>query len=151
MVSIGNKRFDLSTLILQHLSHLTHEMAPTPPLSALWEPNNTFPTTFGSNGHLQKSAYLIATLTNPYPLLILTKVRDQENIYAITYVWYVCIGLKFVLPCKMVVWGFEDRELGILELKKMMLQTLFSWRISWHSSQGSTLEEFLDFCASFSN
>jgi hypothetical protein len=47
--------------------------------------------------------------------------------------------------------NFEDCELGILELKKMEIQTLLSWRISWHSLQDSTLVEFLDFCASFSN
>ena len=38
--------------------------------------------------------------------------------------------------------SFEDRELGLMELKKMVLQTLFSWRVLWHSSQVSTLAEF---------
>jgi hypothetical protein len=47
--------------------------------------------------------------------------------------------------------SFEDRELGIIELMKRVLQTLFSWRVSWHSSQVSMLVDFLDFCASFSN
>jgi hypothetical protein len=48
-------------------------------------------------------------------------------------------------------WSFEDCELGLMELKKMVLQTLFSLRVLGHSSQVSMLAEFLDFCASFSN
>jgi hypothetical protein len=47
--------------------------------------------------------------------------------------------------------NFEDCEHGIIELKKMVLQTLFSWRVLWHSSQVSTFAKFLDLCASFSN
>jgi hypothetical protein len=43
----------------------------------------------------------------------------------------------------------EDRELGLIELKKMVLQTLYSWRVMWHLSQASTLVEFLDLCTSF--
>jgi hypothetical protein len=38
-----------------------------------------------------------------------------------------------------------------LELKKMVLQTLFSWRVLRHSSQVSTLAGLLHFCASFLN
>jgi hypothetical protein len=45
--------------------------------------------------------------------------------------------------------SFEDRELGIVELKKRVLQTLFSWRVLWHSSQVSTLAEFIDLCVFF--
>jgi hypothetical protein len=47
--------------------------------------------------------------------------------------------------------SFEDREIGLMELKKRVLQTLFSWRVLGHSSQASSLVEFLDFCVSFSN
>jgi hypothetical protein len=47
--------------------------------------------------------------------------------------------------------NFEDCEHGIKELKKMVLQTFFSWRVLWHPSQVSTFAEFLDLCASFSN
>jgi hypothetical protein len=47
--------------------------------------------------------------------------------------------------------NFEDRELGILELKKRVIQTLFSWRVMWHSPQVSTFADFLDFCATFSS
>ena len=46
--------------------------------------------------------------------------------------------------------NFEDRELGLMELKKRVAQTLFSWRVLWHSPQ-ATLAEFLDFCATFSS
>jgi hypothetical protein len=48
-------------------------------------------------------------------------------------------------------WNFEDHELGILESKKKVIQTLFSWRVMWHSPQVSTLADFLDFCATFSS
>jgi hypothetical protein len=47
--------------------------------------------------------------------------------------------------------NFEDCEHGIIELKKMVLQMLFSWRVLWHSSQVSTFAEFIDLCASFLN
>jgi hypothetical protein len=47
--------------------------------------------------------------------------------------------------------NFEDCENEIIELKKKVLQTLFSWRVLWHSSQVSTFAEFLDLCALFSN
>jgi hypothetical protein len=44
----------------------------------------------------------------------------------------------------------EDHELGLIELKKTMLQTFFSRRVLWHSSQVPMLVEFLDLSASFS-
>jgi hypothetical protein len=47
--------------------------------------------------------------------------------------------------------NFEDRELGLLELKKRVIQTLFSWRVMWHSPQVSTIADFLDFCSTFSS
>jgi hypothetical protein len=47
--------------------------------------------------------------------------------------------------------NFEEHEHEIIELKKRVLQTLFSWRVLWHSSQVSTLAKFLDLYASFSN
>jgi hypothetical protein len=47
--------------------------------------------------------------------------------------------------------NFEDCEHGIIKLKKRVLQTLFSWRVLWHSSQVSMFAEFLVLCASFSN
>jgi hypothetical protein len=47
--------------------------------------------------------------------------------------------------------SFEDRELGLMDLKKRVMQTLFSWRVLWHPLQVITLVEFLEFCASFSN
>jgi hypothetical protein len=47
--------------------------------------------------------------------------------------------------------SFEDRELGLMDLKKRVMQTLFSWRVLWNPLQVTTLVEFLEFCASFSN
>lgn len=42
--------------------------------------------------------------------------------------------------------SFEDCESGLLEIKKMMLQSLFTW----NSVHVSNLSEFLELCASFS-
>jgi hypothetical protein len=47
--------------------------------------------------------------------------------------------------------NFEDREIGLLELKKKVIQTLFSWRVMWHSLQVTTIVDFLEFCATFSS
>ena len=47
--------------------------------------------------------------------------------------------------------NFEDRELGLMELKKRVIQILFSWRVMSHSPQVSTFAEFLEFSASFSS
>jgi hypothetical protein len=46
--------------------------------------------------------------------------------------------------------SFKDRELGTHRVAERVFQTLFSWRVLWHSPQVSTLAEFPDFCASFS-
>jgi hypothetical protein len=46
---------------------------------------------------------------------------------------------------------FEDCELGLMELKKRMIQTLFSLRVMWHSLQDSAFAEFIEFCTSFSS
>jgi hypothetical protein len=47
--------------------------------------------------------------------------------------------------------NFEDCKLGILELKKRVIQTPFSWSVMWHSPQVATLADFLDFCATFTS
>jgi hypothetical protein len=46
--------------------------------------------------------------------------------------------------------SFDDKEIGLLELKRRMLQTLFTWRVAWNTTQASTFAEFLDLCSSFS-
>lgn len=45
--------------------------------------------------------------------------------------------------------SFVDCENGLLELKKMMLPTLYIWRVSWHSAFASNFSE-LELCSSFS-
>ena len=78
--------------------------------------------------------------------------RTQKGNRTILQIWRM--ALLCVMWC---LWrernerSFEDREIGRMELKKRVLQTLFSWRVLGHSPQVSTLVEFLDFCASFSN
>jgi hypothetical protein len=46
--------------------------------------------------------------------------------------------------------SFEDRESGLLEIKKMMLQSLYIWKVAWNSVHFSNFSEFLELCASFS-
>jgi hypothetical protein len=37
----------------------------------------------------------------------------------------------------------------MLELKKMMVQSLYTWRVAWSSLPISNFSEFLEFCSSF--
>jgi hypothetical protein len=46
--------------------------------------------------------------------------------------------------------NFEDRENGLLELKKMMLQSLYTWRVAHNSLFVVNFSEFLEFCYSLS-
>jgi hypothetical protein len=43
---------------------------------------------------------------------------------------------------------FEDRETSLLDLKKLVLHSLFKWRVD--ISPISNFSELLDFCSSFS-
>jgi len=45
---------------------------------------------------------------------------------------------------------FDNCENGLLNLKKLVLQTLYSWRVAWNTLFVSTFFEFLDLCSSFS-
>ena len=45
--------------------------------------------------------------------------------------------------------SFEDREIGLAELKRLFLQTLYNWRVAWNTMHVSTFSEFLNFCSSF--
>jgi hypothetical protein len=47
--------------------------------------------------------------------------------------------------------NFEDLESGMIELKKLALNTLFSWRVTWFHLHVSTFSEFLELCNSFSS
>jgi hypothetical protein len=46
--------------------------------------------------------------------------------------------------------SFEDRETSLLDLKKLVLHSLFTWRVALVFSPVSTFSEFLNFCSSFS-
>ena len=47
--------------------------------------------------------------------------------------------------------AFEDHESGMIELRKLALNTLFYWRVTWSYSHESTFSDFLELCNSFSN
>jgi hypothetical protein len=42
--------------------------------------------------------------------------------------------------------SFNDQEIGLLELKRWILQTLFTRRVAWNTTRASTFAEFLDLC-----
>jgi hypothetical protein len=41
-------------------------------------------------------------------------------------------------------------DLGWIETKKMVLQSLYIWRVAWNSLPISNFSEFLELCSSFS-
>ena len=43
--------------------------------------------------------------------------------------------------------GFEDCDNGLLEIKKMMLQSLYIWRVAWNSLPVFNFFEFLELCS----
>jgi hypothetical protein len=46
--------------------------------------------------------------------------------------------------------SFEDCETGSLNFKKLVIQTLFTWRVTLHSMYDCSFSEFLDLCSLFS-
>jgi hypothetical protein len=44
---------------------------------------------------------------------------------------------------------FEDCETGLMNLKKLVMQTLFMWRENLHSMFECSFSEFLDRCSLF--
>jgi hypothetical protein len=47
--------------------------------------------------------------------------------------------------------NFEDKESGMIELRKLLLNTLFSWSGTWLNSHESIFSYFLELCKSFSS
>ena len=46
--------------------------------------------------------------------------------------------------------SFDDCEIGLLDLTKLVLHTLYTWRVAWTTSSVYTFSEFLDLCSFFS-
>jgi hypothetical protein len=42
---------------------------------------------------------------------------------------------------------FGERESGLLEIKKMMLQSIYTWKVAWNSVHISNFSLFLETCA----
>jgi hypothetical protein len=74
--------------------------------------------------------------------------RGNRTILQIWRMFHLCV--MWCLLRERNAQSFEDCELRLIKLKKMVLQTLYSWRVMWHLSQASMLAEFLDLCALFS-
>jgi hypothetical protein len=45
---------------------------------------------------------------------------------------------------------FEDCEIGLINLKKLVIQTLFMWRVTIQSTSECSYSDFLNMCSSFS-
>jgi hypothetical protein len=43
--------------------------------------------------------------------------------------------------------SFDDCERGLTDLKKLVLQTLYLWRVAWPTLNVSNFSEFLDLCS----
>jgi hypothetical protein len=77
--------------------------------------------------------------------------RGQRGNRIVMHIWrMVPLCVMWCLWRERNARSFEECELGLIELKKRKLQTLFSWRVMWHSMQASMLAEFFDLCSSFS-
>jgi hypothetical protein len=48
------------------------------------------------------------------------------------------------------VCNFDDCENSLLNLKKFVLQTLYTWRVAWNTVFVCTFSEFLALCSCFS-
>jgi hypothetical protein len=46
--------------------------------------------------------------------------------------------------------NFEDCEIGLINLNKLAIQTLFMWRVTIQSMSECSYSDFLDMCSSFS-
>jgi hypothetical protein len=46
--------------------------------------------------------------------------------------------------------SFEDCETGLINLKKMVIQILFTWKVTLQSMFDCSYSDYLDLCASFS-
>jgi hypothetical protein len=46
--------------------------------------------------------------------------------------------------------SFEDCKTGLINLKKLVIQTLFMWRVMIQSIYECSYSNFLDMCSSFS-
>ena len=69
--------------------------------------------------------------------------RGQRGNHTIMHIWRMApLCVMWCLWREMNTRSFEDYELGLIELKKKMLQTLFSWRVLWHLLQDLMLAEF---------
>jgi hypothetical protein len=43
--------------------------------------------------------------------------------------------------------SFDDCERGLTDLKKLVLQTLYLWRVAWPTPNVSNFFEFIDLCS----
>jgi hypothetical protein len=77
--------------------------------------------------------------------------RGQLGNWLALHIWRLIPSC--VMRCLWREWNahnLEDRENNMIELKKLALNTLFSWRVTWSHSHESTFFDFLELCNSFS-
>lgn len=80
---------------------------------------------------------------------LLVSWRGQLEHRTVLKMWRLAtLCLMWCLWRKRNTRNFEDRETVTLELKKMMFQSLYTWRVAWNNLSISNFSEFLDFCYS---
>jgi hypothetical protein len=67
-----------------------------------------------------------------------------------TYIYMAPLCLMWCLWKERNAHSFEVCEIGSLNLKKLVIQTLFTWRVTLHSMSDCSFSDFLDLCFLFS-
>ena len=76
--------------------------------------------------------------------------RGQVGNCTALHLWRMApLCLMWCLCCEQNAQSFDNRETCLFDLKKLVLHTLYTWRVTWTISSISTLSEFLDLCSSF--
>jgi hypothetical protein len=75
--------------------------------------------------------------------------RGQRGNRLLVLIWRVAhLCLMWCLWKEQNARSFEDCETGSLNLNKLVLPTLFTWRVTLHSMFDCSFSDFLDLCSS---
>jgi hypothetical protein len=78
---------------------------------------------------------------------ILESRRDQlGNRHALRMWRLIPLCVMWFLLQEWNARSFEDKESGMIELRKLPLNTLFSWSGTWLNSHDSTFYDFIELC-----
>jgi hypothetical protein len=81
-------------------------------------------------------------------VLVISWELKMELYYCSVYMAPLC--LMWCLWKERNAHSFKDCETGLINLKKLVIQTLFMWRVKIQSMSGCSYSNFLDMCSLFS-